>query len=68
MYEEFGKGQWTNSQTAAQSVLSWQVKVLTRTGHVVGQRKERFVGVLNPANTCSWQEAKSEDLGEDSFI
>lgn len=35
---------------------------------LVGQWKEHFEEVLNLTNTFSWQEAKSEDLGEDSFI
>lgn len=42
--------------------LSWEGQLLTQTGDVARWWKE------HPANTCSWEEAKSEDFGVDSFI
>lgn len=45
-------------------MLSWQGQLLTWSGDVVGVWKEHFEEHLNAANTSSWQEAKSKDLGE----
>lgn len=63
--EPYGKpSDDSDKGSRAQAMLSWQGQLVTWTGDVVGVWKEHFEDLLNPANTSSWQEAKSKDLGD----
>lgn len=59
---------WANCQKALVSETRQEGQLLTWTGDVLVWRKEHFSELLNPANTSSWEEAESKDLGEDSSI
>ncbi|KAK0143288.1 hypothetical protein N1851_018576 [Merluccius polli] len=66
VWEEFGEAMEKDFRLASRKF--WGGELLTQTGDIVRRWKEHFEGLLNPTNTCSGEEAQSEDLGEASPI